>query len=646
MRFTTPVRRNSSPADALFATISNIFAKSAVLPLALIVVFNLAFESAVFRGYFQEDDWHNIKARSAREVLRTFTGEFSSGLHAAGGFYRPFVRVVFALDRALYGLHAWGYHLTNLLLHMLAAALLFWLLRKLTAKAGLALLAALLFSLYPLNPEAVFWLSGRADVMAAAFVLLTLVLFVHFLDSKRLSLCILSALSFAAGLLCKETAIILPVLVALVVVLYRRGEEKRSLRHLALLELPFIIVAAIYLAARTWALGGVGGYQTPYVAIGIARFVEVYDSFISLMVNPFGAIWAGAAGAPGLITFSLIAFIVLVIFNFPPTLLFGLGWMYLAPLTMLSVPPSALEGGRFLYLPVIGYSIFLAGVVAELYEWAKKLFLEKAIVVLGFGLILIYGAFLQEQNGQWLAASQTVRRLTQQIVRYVRHFGLEKTYVLPNLPAKRGSAFIFRGESIVSALPVLLAGSSVAAHQSFRPEDGEKSVVLVVEASNRVAPFRVVEKETAVWENEQLLQWSAGTGMTPLRLEDFLVESAPVTCAVTEITQPVFSGIESPALRISDRWVTFEIRQLITNGGYGVVMWRGGGEPYSQQRMGTLFNDFRNRFLNHPVSMGYVRDLGRVLVRPTNDISRVVIRRIALYTFRLAPYGSRNPRQP
>jgi hypothetical protein len=666
--------------DRIFARISADLARSTLLPLVLIAILNLsAIERAVNWGYFQEDDWHNIKARSAAEVLRTFAGEFSGGLHGAGGFYRPLVRVSFALDRALYGVHPWGYHLTNGILHLLNAALLFFLLRKLTGQPWLALLAAALFSLYPLHPEAVFWLSGRADVLAATFVVLALLLIVNFLLPKvptqraRWHLFFLSALSFAAALLSKETAVILPLLLLLVALLYRPAEsagasrQKRSLHQTISLEPPFVAVLLAYLLVRTWALGGLGGYQTPHEPIGIKRFADIYDAFISLMVNPFQAGLAGQTGTPGLIPFTLCAFIVLAVFNFPPLLLFGLGWVYLAPLTMLSVAPSALEGGRFLYLPVIGYSIFLSGVVAELYKQAKKLRLHNAVALLAIGLTLLYGFFQSVQTNEWVDASRIVNSLSHQIVRSVKRFGLDKTYVLPNLPAKRGSAFIFRGENIVSALPVLLDGKNVAAHCTFHPEDDENSVVLLVEPTrqllnspDRVRSYRIVKKETTIWKDEQLLQWRAGDGMIPLRLEPssqakmevkMLRQPKSKTLAVTEIIAPQFSGLESPPLATSNSsppalpagrrqllWATLELRQLITGGGYGVILWRGAAEAYSERRMGTLFNDFHNRFADHLVNLGSVREIERILIRPTNDVSRILIERVALYTFHLAPY--------
>jgi hypothetical protein len=160
---------------------------------------------------------------------------------------------------------------------------------------------------------------------------------------------------------------------------------------------------------------------------------------------------------------------------------------------------------------------------------------------------------------------------------------------------------------------------------------------LLVEPNNNVHAYRIVRKEKVIWEEEELLQWEAGSGMTALRLEDVQVEGVRQRSAVTEIIEPQFFGLESPRQSISGRWATLEIRQLITGGGYGMVLWRGARESYHGERSAIIFNDFQNRFLHHLINLGHVRELERILIRPTDDLSRVFIERIGLYSFELSP---------
>src|SRR5262249_43374502 len=84
-----------------------------------------------------------------------------------GSYYRPVVLPSFALDRAVFGGAPWGFHLTNLLLHVAAAWLVLRLAEAVGLGAGAAFAAAALFLAHPVQTEAVTYVSGRTDVLAA-----------------------------------------------------------------------------------------------------------------------------------------------------------------------------------------------------------------------------------------------------------------------------------------------------------------------------------------------------------------------------------------------------------------------------------------------------------------------------------------------
>jgi tetratricopeptide (TPR) repeat protein len=121
-------------------------------------------------------------------------------------------------DSCLYG-GAWaGLRLTNLLWHGLGAVLLMALAWELSRDRLCALLAGLLFAAFPLHTEAVNFITFRADLMAFAFMALSLCL--H-LESRvqggrlRLASQAASLLCFLAAVLSKEMAVTLPALVLL-----------------------------------------------------------------------------------------------------------------------------------------------------------------------------------------------------------------------------------------------------------------------------------------------------------------------------------------------------------------------------------------------------------------------------------------------
>ncbi|MFI5361723.1 MAG: tetratricopeptide repeat protein [Elusimicrobiota bacterium] len=101
--------------------------------------------------------------------------------------YQPLSWLSYALDYRLWGMNPFGFHLTNVVLHAVNAAL-FCLLARVLLGASLpdaeeadvslaAVLAALLFALHPLRAESVAWVSERRDVLSGFFYLLTVLLY-------------------------------------------------------------------------------------------------------------------------------------------------------------------------------------------------------------------------------------------------------------------------------------------------------------------------------------------------------------------------------------------------------------------------------------------------------------------------------------
>src|SRR5262245_54314617 len=105
----------------------------------------------------------------------------------ASDFYRPLQRLTFTADYALFGFGApWGWHLTSVCIHAAAAVALFFLGRKLSGEnAWLALAAALVWVVHPLQTSAVTYIAGRADPLAALFGFSALALALTSLEGQR-----------------------------------------------------------------------------------------------------------------------------------------------------------------------------------------------------------------------------------------------------------------------------------------------------------------------------------------------------------------------------------------------------------------------------------------------------------------------------
>ena len=178
-----------------------------VLPVLTVVLF-----SPVYRAGFVYDDadyvGHNPLLTAPKlNVAAVFTTAYPPQ-HPEQKLYRPLVTLSFVLDKAVWGKPA-GFHVTNVLWHLAVVAMVVLLLRQLgTPPTSTLLVAAAWLAWHPLTTEAVAWVAGRAELLAAFFGLASLVAF-------RRDRPVLAGMAFAAALLCKESAIMTPALAAL-----------------------------------------------------------------------------------------------------------------------------------------------------------------------------------------------------------------------------------------------------------------------------------------------------------------------------------------------------------------------------------------------------------------------------------------------
>src|ERR1017187_5478649 len=110
------------------------------------------------------------------EVSRglTFQGIVWAFTHVHSANWHPLTWISHMLDCQFYGLSPGGHHLTNILLHMATAILLFLVLRKMTGSLWRSAFVAAVFAIHPLRVESVAWVTERKDVLSGLFFMLTL----------------------------------------------------------------------------------------------------------------------------------------------------------------------------------------------------------------------------------------------------------------------------------------------------------------------------------------------------------------------------------------------------------------------------------------------------------------------------------------
>src|SRR5258708_29744291 len=127
---------------------------------------------------FDDDMYvYNAPAIQAGPTLKGIVAAFTSP-HARN--WHPLTTLSHMLDCRLYGLNAGGHHATNVLLHSIAALLLFHMLRQMTCALWKSAILAAQFAVHPLHVESVAWVSERKDVLSAVFFFLMLDAYVRY----------------------------------------------------------------------------------------------------------------------------------------------------------------------------------------------------------------------------------------------------------------------------------------------------------------------------------------------------------------------------------------------------------------------------------------------------------------------------------
>jgi 4-amino-4-deoxy-L-arabinose transferase-like glycosyltransferase len=140
-----------------------------------------------------------------------------------GDLYRPIVILSYALNYKLGGLRPFGYHLANIFLHALNSVLVYLLAHLIFERKRPALFSALLFAIHPVHTEAVTGVVGRAELLAFLFSLSSLLMYI---TSKERKGYVLSLAFFLLALFSKENALILPFVLMLYDLTFRRDTSK------------------------------------------------------------------------------------------------------------------------------------------------------------------------------------------------------------------------------------------------------------------------------------------------------------------------------------------------------------------------------------------------------------------------------------
>ena len=326
-------------------------------------------------------------------------------------FWHPLTWLSLMFDYQLYGLNAGGYHLTNLILHILSALLLFWLFNRMTGTIWRSAFVATIFALHPLHVESVAWISERKDVLSVFFWMLTLCLYVYYTEKPVIKRYLPVVFFFACGLMSKPLVVTRPVIMILLDYwpLERFELRKSDLMLRQLREkIPFFVLSAVFSIITLYAQHKP---SQEYLPLG-ARLANDPVSFMiylekTFVPNHMAVFYPFSFQLPAWqvwgSVFLLLFISIIVIMSMRRLPYLFTGWLWyiitLLPVTGIIQARNFSMADRYTYLPLIGIAVMLAWGIPPLIKneaMRKKILFPASIAALAIMAVLTW-----HQCGYW-----------------------------------------------------------------------------------------------------------------------------------------------------------------------------------------------------------------------------------------------------
>lgn len=393
--------------------------------LLIILAAIVAYLNSFHNEFIWDDEDFILKNSSVKDWHRwphLFTENMIHGARKGSNFYRPLQSITHGVDYILWKDKTAGHHATSIFFHILASIAAYLMLRKIFSDK-LSFFAALFFAIHPVQTEAVTYISGRSDPMAAFFIMLAILLFERNL--------ILSCISFTLAVMSKESALITPFLIILYSYfltrpprrtrsenIVRASPEVPSRELLLKRLLPFVIIAIIYGLLRLTVLNfskTIGEnlphpfYYVPLYA-RFLTFLKALPVYFGILLWPFGLHMerqmnlAHSIFEPqvfsGFLMLASIFFIAYRLRRFNTAMLFSACWFFIAifPNSNL-IPINALIYEHWLYLPSLGVFIVIGWLLEELMKREKNV--KYTAILIALTLALFYMWRTHERNKEW-----------------------------------------------------------------------------------------------------------------------------------------------------------------------------------------------------------------------------------------------------
>src|SRR6266496_2719188 len=194
---------------------TNCFWLIVAICIALAALSWLIFGQTFWHDFINYDDPRYVYENTKITGRLSISGIAWAFTHIHSMNWHPLTTISHMLDCQLYGLKAGWHHFTNVVLHTLAAILLFLALQQMTGAIWRSAFVAAVFAIHPLRVESVSWIAERKDVLSGVFFMLTLLAYLYYVCVPRVRGYLPVVFLFACGLMCKPMLVTLPFVLLL-----------------------------------------------------------------------------------------------------------------------------------------------------------------------------------------------------------------------------------------------------------------------------------------------------------------------------------------------------------------------------------------------------------------------------------------------
>lgn len=377
-----------------------------------------------FLLYFQNDDMVHIPLSR-------------DGILLQHNSFRPLCDLSMILDYHLWGKNAWGYHFTNLILHLINSFFVFILSKKILKKystsihaTSIAFLTAVLFWVYMNHSEAVFWILGRSAMIGMLFFLPASIFYLSRDNKNHFILCILFLLP---AWLSYESTYIIPVLFLLISYIDTKMKITRSKKEIFFVSLVWISFILTLCTRYYFTKNIFSEYEKGGLSNGLLALAGNYARlFMRSWIPP-------VKNATLFVSLSLVIVLIIagcLFYNKKQRTLLMILLAFLAisllPYTTLSIDTKGVESERFIYLPSL-FNCLMIGIIISQFKM-----IEQAICTF---IVCIANIIILNMHAiQYRFAGNVVRTT----INAVNSLNGKQKLTGINIPQENAGALIFR----------------------------------------------------------------------------------------------------------------------------------------------------------------------------------------------------------